>query len=54
MATKTATQETRGSRSKKPRRDLYQDVTDTIIAQLEAGAVPWVQPWGRDHIVLPP
>ena len=28
------------------RASLYQDVTDTIIAELEAGRVPWVQPWG--------
>lgn len=35
------------------RRDLYQDVTDKIIAQLEACAVPWVQPWGRDGITTP-
>ena len=25
---------------------LYQEITDTIIAQLEQGRVPWVQPWG--------
>lgn len=25
--------------------DLYQTVTDTIIAQLEQGTVPWVKPW---------
>ncbi|BCM87664.1 ArdC family protein [Methylobacterium indicum] len=29
-----------------PRVDLYQRITDTIIAQLEEGRVPWVQPWG--------
>ncbi|MCQ8186504.1 ArdC-like ssDNA-binding domain-containing protein [Parvularcula sp. BGMRC 0090] len=27
------------------RRDLYQEVTDRIIGQLEAGTFPWVQPW---------
>lgn len=27
------------------RRDVYQDVTDRIIAQLEAGIFPWAQPW---------
>ena len=26
---------------------LYQEVTDKIIAELEQGRVPWVQPWGR-------
>jgi len=25
---------------------LYDDITGTIIAQLEGGCVPWVQPWG--------
>lgn len=29
----------------KPRRNLYQSVTDEIIAQLAQGRVPWVQPW---------
>jgi antirestriction protein ArdC len=28
------------------RHDLYQRITDKIIAQLEEGQVPWVQPWG--------
>lgn len=27
------------------RADLYDEVTQTIIAQLEAGCVPWVKPW---------
>jgi len=27
------------------RRDLHQQVTDTIIQQLESGVVPWHQPW---------
>ena len=25
---------------------LYREITDRIIAELEAGIVPWVQPWG--------
>src|ERR1700722_20143014 len=29
---------------------LYQEITDQIIAQLEAGSVPWVQPWGSSGI----
>jgi antirestriction protein ArdC len=24
----------------------YDEITDKIIAELEAGRVPWVQPWG--------
>ena len=31
----------------KPRADLYDEVTRRIIAELEAGRFPWVQPWGR-------
>ena len=30
-----------------PRANLYDEVTSRIIAELEAGRVPWVQPWGR-------
>jgi antirestriction protein ArdC len=28
------------------RADLYDSVTQRIVAELEAGRVPWVQPWG--------
>jgi len=28
------------------RKSLYSEITDKIIAELEAGRVPWVQPWG--------
>jgi antirestriction protein ArdC len=28
------------------RTSLYQEITDIIIADLEQGRVPWVQPWG--------
>jgi antirestriction protein ArdC len=34
------------ARSGKDRPSLYQEITDKIIAELEAGRVPWVQPWG--------
>jgi len=27
------------------KRDLYRDVTDRILAELEAGAPPWIKPW---------
>ncbi|WP_291078148.1 zincin-like metallopeptidase domain-containing protein [Hyphomonas sp.] len=55
MSTKTASQgtATRNRKPRKARRDLYQEVTDTVIAQLEAGAVPWVQPWGRPDVTAP-
>jgi antirestriction protein ArdC len=34
------------ARSGRDRTTLYQEITDKIIAELEAGRVPWVQPWG--------
>ena len=30
------------------RRDPYQEVTDSILAALEAGTKPWVRPWNPD------
>jgi len=36
-----------GDASPKPERiTLYEEVTSRIIAELEAGRFPWVQPWG--------
>ncbi|MFK7818106.1 MAG: ArdC family protein [Planctomycetaceae bacterium] len=43
MATK------RKQRSSKPRRDVYQDITDTIVRQLEDGIRPWLKPWNAEH-----
>ena len=37
----------RGAEVREPRADLYAEVTGRIVAELEAGRVPWVQPWGR-------
>jgi antirestriction protein ArdC len=34
-------------------RDLYQEVTDRIVASLEAGVAPWVRPWSGDVDPLP-
>jgi antirestriction protein ArdC len=34
------------ARIARDRTSLYQEITDKIIAELEAGSVPWVQPWG--------
>lgn len=28
-----------------PRGDIYAEITDKIVAQIEAGILPWVQPW---------
>ena len=32
--------------AERKRETVYQEVTDRIIADLEQGRVPWVQPWG--------
>jgi antirestriction protein ArdC len=34
------------ARTGQDRSSLYDEITDKIIAELEAGRVPWVQPWG--------
>ena len=39
----------RASRGGEPARDIYTEVTAKIIAELEQGRLPWVQPWGRPH-----
>jgi antirestriction protein ArdC len=44
----TARPENRGNRTNPLRRDHYQDVTDRIIAALEAGTPPWRKPWDPD------
>jgi antirestriction protein ArdC len=36
----------RTGRSAEGRANLYEQITNRIIAELEAGRVPWVQPWG--------
>ena len=38
--------QTARARSGLDRTSLYAEITDKIIAELEAGRVPWVQPWG--------
>ena len=35
------------------RTGLYSEITDKIIAELEAGRVPWVQPWGTAAAMAP-
>jgi hypothetical protein len=41
------------------RRDHYQELTEKIVAALEAGIAPWRRPWdlnacgGRDHQLSP-
>jgi antirestriction protein ArdC len=40
--------ENRGDKSNRAPRDHYQEVTDRIIAALEAGTPPWRRPWDPD------
>ena len=41
MSRKTAS-----ARAGQDRASLYDEITDKIIAELEDGRIPWVQPWG--------
>ena len=43
------TQPYRHARSQAERRDHYQEVTDQIVAALEAGTKPWRQPWDESR-----
>ena len=36
-----------------PRANLYDEITGRIIAELEQGRLPWVQPWGTDAVSAP-
>lgn len=33
---------------------IYQEITDKIVAQIEAGTIPWVQPWAGDQTLSVP
>ena len=37
----------------KDRSTLYEEITNRIIAELEAGRVPWVQPWASSGVRAP-
>src|SRR5271154_2251299 len=41
------------ARTGQDRASLYTEITDKIIAELEAGRVPWVQPWGTSAAKAP-
>ncbi|OJW28008.1 MAG: antirepressor [Rhodospirillales bacterium 69-11] len=36
------------------RPSLYQEITDKIVAQIEAGALPWVHPWAGGAVLSLP
>jgi antirestriction protein ArdC len=41
------------ARAGQDRASLYDEITNKIIAELEAGRVPWVQPWGIEVAKAP-
>jgi antirestriction protein ArdC len=41
------------TRPAKDRGTLYEEITSRIIAELEAGRLPWVQPWGSSRVQAP-
>ncbi|MGO4836975.1 ArdC-like ssDNA-binding domain-containing protein, partial [Rhizobiaceae sp. 2RAB30] len=43
----------RSARAGLDRTSLYDDITNKIIAELEEGRVPWVQPWGTSAAQAP-
>lgn len=43
----------RSSRPASERPNLYDEITATIVAELEAGRLPWVQPWGTSGVAAP-
>lgn len=43
----------RNGRAGSGRTNLYDDITSKIIAELEAGRFPWVQPWGSASVKAP-
>ncbi|BCH21533.1 ArdC family protein [Mesorhizobium sp. L-8-3] len=43
----------RSARAGSARTSLYDDITNKIIAELEEGRVPWVQPWGTSAAKAP-
>ena len=45
--------EHRAARKSGPRTNLYDDITDKIITELEEGRLPWVQPWGTATVQAP-
>ena len=41
------------ARAGQDRARLYTEITDKIIVELDAGPIPWVQPWGTAAIKAP-
>ena len=43
----------RSTTAQPERANLYDEITNRIITELEAGRLPWVQPWGSSSVVAP-
>ena len=41
------------ARTGQDRVSLYEEITNKIITELEAGRLPWVQPWGSSGVSAP-
>ena len=41
------------ARPARDRSTIYEEITNNIIAQLEAGRLPWAQPWGSSTVRAP-
>lgn len=51
--TRSATRPAASGRASGDRANLYDEITDKIITELEAGRLPWVQPWGTSGVAAP-
>ncbi len=51
--TRSATRPAPSGRASGDRANLYDEITDRIIGKLEAGRLPWVQPWGTSGVAAP-
>jgi antirestriction protein ArdC len=51
--TRTARRASARFRAPTDRTSLYEDITNKIIGELEAGHLPWVQPWGAPAVAAP-
>jgi antirestriction protein ArdC len=51
--TRSTTRPAPSGRASGDRANLYDEITGKIIAELEAGRLPWVQPWGTSGVAAP-
>lgn len=46
-SSRSARRDSQAAETQPERANLYDEVTSRIVAELEAGRIPWVQPWGQ-------